>query len=292
MKFINQHFSFAYFVKAALSLLLVFAMTACSDDNKGESEGGNFPKTSFSKIELSEVFKGPGDPPVTTTHTYAYKAGRVSSYTTKQTLFVVEPIEMQTTINVTYGDHQAVVTDEFGTTSTYTLNDKGYAISCTRKEGGGNTRTYTFSYLTNTEDKCYLENITEMLDDGKVYATVNIDYSNYKALKITMHVDTYDEIYTATTSASNEIENTSEIPCLFLAELYPLSMHSAALYGKLLGEPFETLITQIIPGGNAESNETTTYTYKRDTRGIVTSCNETISNQGKNYYRTVDYVIE
>ena len=34
----------------------------------------------------------------------------------------------------------------------------------------GNTRTYTFSYLINTEDKYYLENITEKLDDGKEYS--------------------------------------------------------------------------------------------------------------------------
>ena len=291
MKIANQHCSTAYFTKIVFSLLLICGLAACSDD-KEECNEGKFPTTSFSKIELSEISRGPGDPPVTTTHTYAYKSGRIASYTTKQTLFVVEPIEMQTTTKVSYCNRQAVIIDDFGNTSTYTLDDKGYAISCIRKEAGGNTRTYTFSYLTNTEDKCYLENITERLDDGKVYASIDIDYSNYRALRITMHVDTYDQTYIATTPANDEIENISEIPCLFLAELYPLSMHSAALYGKLLGEPFKTLITQIIPDGNAESNETTTYTYKLDTQGIVTSCKETINNEGKDFERTVNYVIE
>lgn len=293
MKLINQHFSSACFLKAAFSLFLVCGMVACNNDNNDEESGsGKFPKISFSKIEFSEVFQGPGDPPVTTTHTYAYKAGRISSYTTKQTLFVVEPIEMQTTINVSYINRQAIVADEFGNTSTYSLDDNGYAVSCIRKEAGGITRTYTFSYFTNSENKYYLENITEKLDDGKIYATVDIDYSNSKSLQINMHVDTYDQIYTAITPASNEIKNISEIPCLFLAELYPLSMHSTALYGKLLGEPFETLITEIIPNGNSENNETTTYTYKLDRRGIVTSCKETINNQGQDFKRTVNYVIE
>lgn len=292
MRFINQHCSTAYFTKIVLSLLLICGLAACSDDNKEEAEGGNFPKTSFSKIELSEVFSGPGDPPVYITYTYAYKAGRIASYTTKQTLFVVEPIEMETTNKVNYSDRQAVVIDDFGNTSTYTLDDKGYAISCTRNEAGGNNRTYTFSYLTNTEDKYYLENITEMLDDGKVYASIDIDYSNYRALRITMHVDTYDQTYIATTPANDEIENISEIPCLFLAELYPLSIHSAALYGKLLGEPFKALITQIIPDGDSESNDTRTYTYELDTRGIVTSCKETTSDKYGDFKRTINYVIE
>ena len=31
-------------------------------------------------------------------------------------------------------DHQAVITDEAGTVSTYTLNDKGYATTCTSQD--------------------------------------------------------------------------------------------------------------------------------------------------------------
>lgn len=291
MKLIKKYFASSYSIKIAFSLLLACGLVACSDDKEEPEGGGNYPTTSFSKIRLSEVYKGDAQP-VTTTHTYAFNRGRLSGYTSKQTYFAVKPVEMQTTTTVSYSDHQAIVADGFGNVSTYTLDDKGYAISCTRKEGGGNTRTYTFSYLTDTEDKCYLENITEMLDDGKVYATIDIDYSSFSTLRIAMHVDTYDQMYTATTSASNEIENISEMPCLFLAELYPLSMHSAALYGKLLGEPFNALITQIIPDGNTESNETTNYTYKLDKRGIVTSCNETVSDKYGDFKRTVNYAVE
>lgn len=291
MKLIKKYFASAYFIKIAFSLLLVCGLIACSDNKEEPEVGGNYPTTSFSKIQLSEVYTGDAQP-VTTTHTYAFSRGRLSDYTSKQTYFAGEPVEMQTTTTVSYSDHQAIVTDGFGNVSTYTLDDKGYAISCTRKEGGGDTRTYTFSYLTNIEDKCYLKNITETLEDGKVYATIDIDHSTFRALRITLHNGTFDQVYTATTATNNEIENLSEIPCLFPAELYPLSLHSAALYGKLLGEPFKTLITQIIPDGNTENNETTTYTYSLNKRGVVTSCNETINSNGKNYKRTVDYVIE
>lgn len=291
MKLIMKHFIDAYAIKIVFSLLLVCGLVACSDDKEEPEVGGNYPTTSFSKIQLSEVYTGDAQP-VTTIHTYAFSRGRLFDYTSKQTYFAIEPVEMQTATTVSYSHNQAIVTDGFGNVSTYTLDDKGYAISCTRKEGGGNTRTYTFSYLTNIEDKCYLKNITETLEDGKVYATIDIDHSTFRALRIALHNDTFDQVYTATTATNNEIENLSEIPCLFLAELYPLSLHSAALYGKLLGEPFKTLITQVIPDNNTESNETTTYTYSLDKRGIVTSCNEIITSRGENYKRTVDYVIK
>lgn len=280
-----------YVFKAVFCMLFACGLIACSNDNEEPEVNPDYPTTSFSKIQLSEVHISDAQT-VTTTQTYTYNAGRLSDYTSMQTYLAIEPVEMQFTTTVTYSDHQAIVTDEFGNISTYTLNDKGYAISCTRKEGGGNTRNYTFSYLTNTEEKCFLENITEKLENGNIYATVDIDYDNYRALRITMHVDTYDQNYTATTPENKEIKNISEIPCLFLAELYPLSLHSAALYGKLLGEPFNYLITQIIPDNNTESNETTTYTYNLDDRGIVTSCDEKINSYGQNYKRTVKYIIK
>lgn len=287
MRFFNL-----YIRKATLCMLFVAGLVACSNDDETPEEDTVYPTTSFSEIQLSEVHIGDAQT-VTTTQTYNYnKNGRVSGYVSTQTYFAIEPVKMQFTTTVTYSKGKAIVTDEFGNVSTYTLNDKGYAISCTRKEGGGNTRTYTFSYLTNTENKCFLKNITEKLDDGNIYATVDIDYDNYRALRISTHVDTYDQKYTATTPANQEIKNVSEIPCLFLAELYPLSLHSAALYGKLLGEPFNYLITQISPDNNTESNETTTYTYELDERGIVTSCYETINSYGKDYKRTVNYIIK
>ena len=93
-----------------------------------------------------------------------------------------------------------------------------------------------------------------------------------------------------------EIANISEIPSLFITDMYPLSMHAVAIYGKILGEPANYLITQLIPDSNGESEETTTYTYTLDNRGIVTSCHAVVrhirNGYEQDYTRTVNYTIE
>lgn len=89
---------------------------------------------------------------------------------------------------------------------------------------------------------------------------------------------------------------TLEIPSLFITDMYPLSMHAVAIYGKILGEPANYLITQLIPDSNGESEETTTYTYTLDNRGIVTSCHAVVrhirNGYEQDYTRTVNYTIE
>lgn len=114
------------------SLLLLGGLAACSDDNNGsdtpESEPSTYPTTPFSKIELKEVIESDAQP-VTATHTYLYNsAGRLTGYTGKQSFTAGDELfEIENTTTVEYKDHQAVITDEAGTVSTYTLNDKGYA---------------------------------------------------------------------------------------------------------------------------------------------------------------------
>lgn len=276
-------------------LLLLVAMTSCEEEEE-PSYGhpkGNYPATSFTQIQLSEVSPyEPGAPAVTTTQTYLFYNGLLTDYTTLQNYTVVnEKVEIKNRTTISYNDREVTVTDDAGNVSTYTLNDDGYAVKCIRQETG-TTRTYTFSYLVNTENEYYLENITESINEGKVYASIEIDYNNNRALRITQKVDAYEQIYTATTPADNEIANLSQIPCLFLTELYPLNLHSAALYGKLLGEPFPALITEIIPDGNAESNETVSYTYQTNAQGIVTSCTEVTNSYGTKYDRILNYVIQ
>lgn len=160
-------------------------------------------------------------------------------------------------------------------------------------EGNGwKIRSYTFDYLINTEGKYFLKNITETLDENQPYSSINIDYSSYRTLRITQQVNKSEQTYIASTSTTNEIANTSEIPYLFLTDLYPLSFHSVAIYGKFLGDAYNTLITNLRPKDNSESNETTTYKYEFDGRGIVTSCNEVTKSYGDDYERTIKYIIE
>lgn len=261
----------------SIALLFIGGLTACSDNNEGSDIPDNpgYPVTHFSKIELKEVKEEPGAPAVTVTQTYDYSAGRLINFTSTQS-FVAggELFKIENATNVVYGDHQAVVTDEINNISTYTLDDNGYAISCVRQEMDGKIRSYTFDYLINTEGKYFLKNITETLDGNKSYSSINIDYSSYRTLRITQQVDKSEQTYIASTSTGNEIANTSEIPYLFLTDLYPLSFHSVAIYGKFLGDAYNTLITDLRPEDNSGSNETTTYTYRFDKKDVDISCSE------------------
>ena len=270
-------------------------MTACSDNNEGSDIPDNpgYPVTHFSKIELKEVKEEPGAPAVTVTQTYDYSAGRLINFTSTQS-FVAggELFNIENATNVVYGDHQAVVTDEINNISTSTLDDNGYAISCVRQEMDGKIRSYTFDYLINTEGKYFLKNITETLDGNKFYSSINIDYSSYRTLRITQQVDKSEQTYIASTSTGNEIANTSEIPYLFLTDLYPLSFHSVAIYGKFLGDAYNTLITDLRPEDNSGSNETTTYTYRFDKKDVDISCSELTKSYGTDYARTVDYIMK
>ena len=278
-----------------IALLFIGGLTACSDNNEGSDIPDNpgYPVTHFSKIELKEVKEEPGAPAVTVTQTYDYSAGRLINFTSTQS-FVAggELFKIENATNVVYGDHQAVVTDEINNISTYTLDDNGYAISCVRQEMDGKIRSYTFDYLINTEGKYFLKNITETLDGNKSYSSINIDYSSYRTLRITQQVDKSEQTYIASTSTGNEIANTSEIPHLFLTDLYPLSFHSVAIYGKFLGDAYNTLITDLRPEDNSGSNETTTYTYRFDKKDVDISCSELTKSYGTDYARTVDYIMK
>ena len=278
-----------------IALLFIGGLTACSDNNEGSDIPDNpgYPVTHFSKIELKEVKEEPGAPAVTVTQTYDYSAGRLINFTSTQS-FVAggELFKIENATNVVYGDHQAVVTDEINNISTYTLDDNGYAISCVRQEMDGKIRSYTFDYLINTEGKYFLKNITETLDGNKSYSSINIDYSSYRTLRITQQVDKSEQTYVASTSTGNEIANTSEIPYLFLTDLYPLSFHSVAIYGKFLGDAYNTLITDLRPEDNSGSNETTTYTYRFDKKDVDISCSELTKSYGTDYARTVDYIMK
>ena len=278
-----------------IALLFIGGLTACSDNDEGSDIPDNpgYPVTHFSKIELKEVKEEPGAPAVTVTQTYDYSAGRLINFTSTQS-FVAggELFKIENATNVVYGDHQAVVTDEINNISTYTLDDNGYAISCVRQEMDGKIRSYTFDYLINSEGKYFLKNITETLDGNKSYSSINIDYSSYRTLRITQQVDKSEQTYIASTSTGNEIANTSEIPYLFLTDLYPLSFHSVAIYGKFLGDAYNTLITDLRPEDNSGSNETTTYTYRFDKKDVDISCSELTKSYGTDYARTVDYIMK
>ena len=221
-------------------MIILIATTAC-EDNNDSGGNGSCPTVPFSTIRLTEDSPyEAGVPTVTTTQTYSYKRGQLAGFTTVQSYSVQnETVKIENTTSVTYEEHQAIATDNFGNVSTYFLNDKGYAIQCTRQEVSA-TRTYDFSYFTSPEGKPYLKNITESIN-GKVYASIDIDYSNPQALRIVQKVDTYTQTYTATTPAGNSIINQSEVPCLFFADLYPLYPTFRSVIWEIVRRAFQYL---------------------------------------------------
>lgn len=264
------------------------SLTACNDDNGTNRQ---YPVNSFAKIQLTENIRSSDAPTVTNTQTYRFQSGLLSTYAALQTMSVAgEKVEIANNATVNYGGNQAIVADDAGNISTYILNEQGYAISCTRLEGGGSTRQYTFGYDIHADGKHYLKSITETGADGTLYASIDIDRSTVHTLRITQHVDRYNQTFTATSDGTTA--NPGEIPFLFLTDMYPLTLHNTALYGKLLGEPEEELMTGLVPDGNAGSNETITYTYDTDQRGIITACHEVTKSYGTSYTRTVNYAIE
>lgn len=274
----------AFIQYLCISLLIVFWFTGCKEDEDDGPEP-NVPTTTFSQIQLSQEKAEPGAATVTTTYTYLYIRGRLMTFNTLQSYKVIEPEEIKLSTNVTYRDHQAVVTDETGTSATYTLNDKGYAVSCEHKEGT-TIRNYTFDYIRLEEpEEYYLKEVTENIN-GEKYSSVQIDYSTEGVVRITQQVSTYEpQVYSLT--LDEKLANNSEIPCIFLAELYPVSFHPAALYGKLLGDTWKYLAGRINIAG---SSEITKYDYTLNGAGIITSCDETVVDYGK--IRTINYQIK
>jgi hypothetical protein len=126
-------------------LVALTVITAC-EDNDTPANNGKRPTVPFSKIQLSEDSPYEAEvPTVTTTQTYSYIQGQLTNFTTIQSYSVQgEQMKIENTTSVAYNGHEAVVTDDFGNVSTYLLNDKGYAIQCTRQEVS-TIRTYTFS---------------------------------------------------------------------------------------------------------------------------------------------------
>lgn len=101
----------------ALSVVLT-VMTAC-EDNNDSTINGNRSAVPFSQIQLSEksAYEA-GVPTVTTTQTYSYSQGQLTGFTIVQSYSVQgEPMCIENAASVTYSEHQAVVTDNFGNVS-------------------------------------------------------------------------------------------------------------------------------------------------------------------------------
>lgn len=276
-----------------IASLLLCAATACDNSQDSPATPDEpYPVTSFSTVQLQTTTVDDG-PAVTTTKTYSYQAGRLQTYDLLQTVSHATPVEISGHSQISYTDDQVIVSDNYGNTSTYTLDDEGYATECLRQEAGGTSRHYTFGYTIGSDDRHYLTSVSETTGQSVTpfsLLTLSYDADHTVRLRLDMQGQTY--LYLATTDADNLLSNTSELPALFLTDLHPLSLHHEALYGKWLGDAWPYLVQHLQPADNTESGEHTDYTYRLDDQGLVTSCEVSTTSYGKSYHQSYTYTLQ
>ena len=272
-----------------LFFLFLFLFLACNEEET-PSCPPIYPRNAFSEIILNEEIENANSfEAVDTEKRFIYTDGLLSQFIFSQTFtggYSAPSTTLSYTTRITYEDHTATVKDEFNNVSVYTLNDKGYAISCIRtNETSGEERNYTFKYIENTEDKSFLSEVTETIN-GNLYSKMNIDNIGFSTSKITIQIDSYQQVFIADTSSDQITYNTVGIPEIFIADRHPLSLHTEAIYGHLLGEPYLVMIDKYMPEGG---DETINYSYRTDDEGLLKSCTETTISSGKEYTRTIYY---
>lgn len=261
-----------------LSVLLCLMLSACKEDEKEDR---------IKCLTITEI-TGFGPEKVTTVQQFNYTDGKLIQHVTTQTytdLLNQGKYTHTVSTSLAYEPGKVIITDDTGIVSTYLLNDYGYAASCTRKEPGGNVRTYLFNY-SPAEDGI-LAGIKEDINENP-YSEISITAISSDIMRITEKSNNYQGTFTTTVNDLYPgISNAkSRLPYLFLTERYPLSLHVEAYYAHILGEPLSTL-----PGYQSieDSDEITTYSYKSDSNGYVTSCAMQTNNSNGSWSRYVEY---
>ncbi len=274
--------------------LLVPLLAACVEsESTGDPEEGEEeerPLLGFTALEVSERLTSNAQT-VTATRTYHYDAAdRLTDCVTRQTTEGAGAIELESTTTVTYADGAAEVTDAAGNTLAYTFDADGRATACVYRTPWGEVRRYAFGYYEASSGRHYLSRVAETLGDAsQPYSEISLDYTAADAVTVTCVVDGGGQSFALSFPTEGGVDNAAQLPCLFLAELYPLSLHEAALYARWLGDAYDVLLARCEPTDNAESGEYTTYTYGVDAEGFPLQCQVLTESYGYLYRRTLDY---
>lgn len=225
---------------------------------------------------------------VTAKQTFSCTDGLLTQMVYEQSFAAVEPVSISHTSNINYLEDKVVITDSNGCINTYLLNPFGYADSCVREENGVVKRRYCFYYNANL-----LSAIEEYLpaDNFETAYSCIVIKRNDDNLQIAHQVGESFQTFKATFNLVTP-QNNFDIPCPFLAELHPLSMHTPALYAQILGDTFPFFLHQITPEENAESQETTTINYNINDAGIPTDCFIQTTSYGETFNRKISYQID
>ena len=260
----------------------VLLWNACSNDEAGPVR----PTTPYQRITLSEVITPIDAQTVNWSQEFRFVNGQIASCSTTQRFGSEEElftISLQETASIT--DEQAVITDDEGTTTIYLLDDYGMATEAISHEAGGDSRTYRFSYTTHGHYR-RLATLEEYLADTLfAQLTFTEEASTNEKLHLTQQIGSYHQTFLLTLQTPQQTtEEASPVPPLYVSELYPLTLHTTALYGKLLGEAWPW-ITAASSAENTSSQSTYSYTFT--TTGQLATC-----TQSTPQHRTIHYQFE
>lgn len=279
--------------KIAFFVLLLVLLCTCTNENNERDEDEvktpvevEEPEFKFSELALSETI--PSDSySVVSVKKFKFDNGNLSSYIAEQKINGGQLFSNTITASVSYSDGTVTISDDNGNIWTYQLDDGGYAVECHLKEGGGTERWYSFSYVVDDDGKYYLKDVSESIDGSYVYSSLSLDYSDDGKVSVEQSVDGEQDTYIIGFDNVKKVKNVSGLPDLFLSELYPLSMHIAALYGGFLGDTYDYFCTDTYPDSSTELNEHTSYDYTTDDNGCLTGCEVVTVSGGKEYIRNI-----
>lgn len=229
-------------------LLAAVVAVGCADDSETSISGWAAALPAINHITLQET-NYIDNVRITLTDNYSYSNNQLSVHFCKQQYTGMEN-ELGSENSFDYpDDSQAVWKDNHGNSAVYLLDEKGLATSCTYRMGN-QTRTYQLTYTND-----YLTCIEESIDGAKT-GELKLAYDDDGNLSaLVTPTETYRVTCHDTPSNDHQLP-----PCLLMQQLYPLSLHTDALYARLLGKQSAHWVSSIRPT-NREYDEETTYSY-------------------------------
>lgn len=239
---------------SALIGLLAGCMDDENDDNRKRTGKGSFPEVSQILI-TDTVMDKTGGGMVYITETYSFADNRLTTHHTLQEY--AHDQQLECSYGFAYSGNEVTLTDESDNEAVYRLGANGFAETCTYRTSSV-TREYSFTY---TDD--YLTRIEEKIN-GEVSASADLEYTsgNLQSIVQTLNNQSYKIL-----CRTGELENTYQLPFIRLADVYPLSFHTDALYARLLGKQSAHMVIRTEPEGD-DVQEWTEYRYTTDAKNV------------------------
>ena len=215
---------------------------------------------------------GIGVSDVTKEEEFRYEDAWLTGYTYTQEISIADLTEIIShSLTIQYGNNRSSVTftDEIGTERKYILNEEGYATQC-EYASLDQKRQYTFSYTDG-----YLTQVNEKImpregsSDAVVAHTLSLQYDKGDLISTISPSLPYESSTgygkLQTNYEAGEDINYYRLPCMLVADTYPLSCHREALFAGMLGKPTQHLTIASYPEKTSDTyTERTEYTYSFD----------------------------